>query len=370
MPLISVERLSETDSWKLFKSCAFGNSTIESTLPPEVLDIGKKIAGKCHGHPLALKAFAAAMAGQTDPRQWRLALGRAEADYSFFGNDNDAEKRISELLSSSYEFLPPILRMAFLYFAAFPENHEARTADIIDIWNAERLITAETPSELDVQGRRLLNIMIDRCVVEGVEVWPLGRVRKCKMRPMFRHLALQILEKEDEDEGRTLFRAGNNLAEFPTKEISQQKHQRISLMYNRITCLPEEFKCRGLRTLILRHNESLSVIPAGFLKRLTWLRTLDLRMTGIESLPFTLGRLKSLEHLNVSRTKLKYLPEAVTRLHRLTSLNLFKCKELESVPPGMNKLEDLRYLNLKHCVKLRFLPLEITQIASLQCLIL
>ncbi|GLJ38408.1 hypothetical protein SUGI_0782050 [Cryptomeria japonica] len=370
MPLISVELLSEKDSWKLFKRYAFGSSTIESTLLPEVLDTAKKIASKCHGHPLALKAFAAAMAGQTDPRQWRLALGQTEADYSFFVNHTDAERRIFECLRSSYESLSPILRIAFLYFAAFPENHKVRTADLIDLWTAERLITAKSPSKLDAQGRWLLNIMIDRCVVEGVEAGSLDRVRKCKMHPMFRHLATHILEKEDEDDERCLFRAGDNLAEFPSKEISQHKHQRISLMYNRITCLPEEFKCRGLRSLILRHSERLSVIPPGFLKGLTWLRTLDLSMTGIESLPITLGRLKRLEYLNLSRTKLKCLPVAVTRLQRLLSLNLFECKELVSLPLEMNKLEDLRYLNLRRCAKLRLLPFEITQITSLQCLIM
>ncbi|GLJ38405.1 hypothetical protein SUGI_0781980 [Cryptomeria japonica] len=370
MPLIPVERLSEPDSWELFKRYAFGITTSESALPPEVLRIAEQIASKCHGHPLALKAYAAAMAGQTDPQQWRLALGRTKADYSFFGNHTDAEKRIFECLRSSYESLSPTLRIAFLYFAAFPENHKVRTADLIDLWTAERLFTAESPSELDAYGRRLLNIMIDRCVVEGVEAGSLGRVRKCKMHPMFRHLATHILEKEDEDEERSLFKAGDNLAEFPSMEISQHKHQRISLMYNRITCLPEELKCRELRTLILRHSERLSVIPPGFLQGLTRLRTLDLSMTGIESLPVTLGRLKRLEYLNVSRTKLKCLPIAVTRLQRLTYLNLFECKELESLPPDMNKLEELRYLNLRRCAKLSFLPFQITRITSLQCLIM
>ncbi|GLJ55694.1 hypothetical protein SUGI_1196400 [Cryptomeria japonica] len=372
MPLIYSDPLSEKDSWRLFESYAFGSTG--SPVRPEVMQNARKIATRCHGHPLALKAYGAAMAAKRDPSDWPMPSeeGETDQDENLFRKCSPAEREIFKCLRSSYESLPLHLRLAFLYFAAFPEGLVVRTADIIDLWTAERLIPAYSPSQADLYGRRMLKTLMERCVVEGVEAGSLGVVRKCKMHPMFRLLACHILRRqneEDEDgEGTSLFRAGDNLTEFPSHEIRHQR--RISLMYNHISSLPRKFRCRKLRTLILRHSEDLTVIPRSFFKSLKWLRTLDLSMTGIESLPNTISCLERLENLNLSRTRLKSLPVAITGLHRLKKLNLFECKQLERLPLDMNKLEHLRYLNLRRCTKLKFLPYQVTQICSLQCLIM
>eukprot|EP01018_Ginkgo_biloba_P027853 Gb_08988 [translate_table: standard] len=327
MPVHKVTPLSDEYGWDLFQRHAFG--TTDSVLQPQVEQAARSLAKKCDGHPLALKTVGAAMAGERDPQQWHLAAARrstgADRDTTFFSSHPLEERKILRCLRSSYESLSPTLKLAFLYFAAFPENHVIRTTDLIDLWTAEGLLRAESPSDLGALGRRYLNIMIDRCMVEGIEV-------------------------------------------FPLEEINE--HHRISLMYNRIESLPDDFRCRGLCTLVLRHSERLHAIPPNFLKRLTWLKTLDLSMTGIESLPVTLGRLKRLVYLNLSRTKLKQLPLSVTRLESLKSLNLFECKELEGLPDEMGKLRFLRYLNLRRCAKLRFLPYETSRIISLQNLIM
>lgn len=43
--------LNSDNSWKLLKDKVFG---VEHGCPPELEDIGKQVAQKCHGLPLAL----------------------------------------------------------------------------------------------------------------------------------------------------------------------------------------------------------------------------------------------------------------------------------------------------------------------------
>ncbi|KAH0715593.1 hypothetical protein KY284_008498 [Solanum tuberosum] len=66
---ITVGTLSSDDSWALFK-----RHSLENRDHPEHEEVGKKIAEKCKGLPLALKALAGVLRGKSEVDEWRNIL--------------------------------------------------------------------------------------------------------------------------------------------------------------------------------------------------------------------------------------------------------------------------------------------------------
>ncbi|KAF6150022.1 hypothetical protein GIB67_002804 [Kingdonia uniflora] len=124
-------------------------------------------------------------------------------------------------------------------------------------------------------------------------------------------------------------------------------------------------------TLSLANNKLLIEIPDGFFEGMKRLATLDLRNTGIYSLPKSLsslhnclrslyldkcirlqdisviGNLKALEILNLKGTGISRLPEEISELTNLTILNLSYTKNLKCIPPNMiSSLSSLEELHM------------------------
>ncbi|CAL5422951.1 unnamed protein product [Camellia sinensis] len=68
LPIHHMARLSDDDSWSLFKRHAFGNERKEENL--ELDRIGKEIVKKCKGLPLAIKALESLMQFKRSESEW------------------------------------------------------------------------------------------------------------------------------------------------------------------------------------------------------------------------------------------------------------------------------------------------------------
>ncbi|XP_059310560.1 putative late blight resistance protein homolog R1B-8 [Lycium ferocissimum] len=106
--------LNSDNSWKLLHDKVFGSQHV---CPPELENVGKKIAQKCQGLPLALLVVAEHLSKISRTREcW-----------------DDVAKRISKIVASepdkclgvlgmSYSYLRDHLKACFLYMGAFPED--------------------------------------------------------------------------------------------------------------------------------------------------------------------------------------------------------------------------------------------------------
>jgi disease resistance protein RPS2 len=79
--------------------------------------------------------------------------------------------------------------------------------------------------------------------------------------------------------------------------VEWQQVNRISLMDNKLSSLPELPDCNNVSTLFLQRNRDLKVIPDIFFGRMQNLRVLNLHGIGIESLPSSVSLLKCLRAL-------------------------------------------------------------------------
>ncbi|XP_031102033.1 putative late blight resistance protein homolog R1A-10 [Ipomoea triloba] len=113
--------------WELFSMKVFGQS---QHVPKEYELIGKHIVLGCRGLPLAVVVIAGLLATiEKSIEIWR------DVKETLDRVDND--KRISQILSLSYNYLPPHLKPCFHYFGVFPEDNVISVKRLINLWVAE-----------------------------------------------------------------------------------------------------------------------------------------------------------------------------------------------------------------------------------------
>lgn len=145
--------LDEVESWNLLRRKVFA----EETCPPELKEVGKKIAKDCAGLPLAIHVVGGLLA-QLDRFQesW---LHLANEVMSVVANKDE---RFSNILSLSYKHLPNHLRPCFLYMGGFPEDYDIRPSQLIRLWLAEGFLKPIPGKSLEEAGRVYLQELVDR----------------------------------------------------------------------------------------------------------------------------------------------------------------------------------------------------------------
>ncbi|KAK4357127.1 hypothetical protein RND71_022737 [Anisodus tanguticus] len=168
--------LNSDNSWKLLHDKVFGSQHV---CPPELENVGKKIAQKCQGLPLALLVVAGHLSKISRTREcW-----------------DDVSKRISKIVASepdkclgvlgmSYSYLPDHLKACFLYMGAFPEDFEVEIRRLIQLWVAEEA------------GKECLEDLISRNLIMVRKRRFNGELKTCGVHDLVRVLILREAEKE------------------------------------------------------------------------------------------------------------------------------------------------------------------------------
>ena len=152
---LDLQLLKNEDCWKLFSKHAFSNE--ETTSHPNYLEeIGRQIAEKCKGIPLALKSLACLLHGQQDPKEWRNVL---ESDFwELPQKDGD----ILPALWLSYYYLPRHLKRCFAYCSIFPKDYKIAKEKLILLWMAEDLLQSRNNMTLEEIGEQYLEDLTSR----------------------------------------------------------------------------------------------------------------------------------------------------------------------------------------------------------------
>ncbi|XP_022865474.1 putative disease resistance RPP13-like protein 3, partial [Olea europaea var. sylvestris] len=148
--------LSPKQSWSLLCQKAFRNECC----PPELEEIGRRIAEKCKGLPLALVVIGGVLFKAEKTRaNWEYVAENVKSAVT--GNDDD----FMEILSWSYNRLPHRLRACFLYMGVFPEDYVIRVSHLIRLWVAEGFLRPNTHKSLEEVAKEYLEELIDRNLI-------------------------------------------------------------------------------------------------------------------------------------------------------------------------------------------------------------
>ncbi|MFX1237537.1 MAG: hypothetical protein ACFE8P_07435, partial [Promethearchaeota archaeon] len=92
-------------------------------------------------------------------------------------------------------------------------------------------------------------------------------------------------------------------------------------------------------------------------------------LTNAESLPESLGSLKSLKELEITYCyRLKSLPESLVNLINLEILTISNCYDLEALPDNIDKLINLKSLSLRNANNIQTLPHKLGELKNLETL--
>ncbi|XP_049387646.1 putative disease resistance RPP13-like protein 1 [Solanum stenotomum] len=348
---INMGTLSDEASWDLFKRHSLENRDPKEH--PELEEIGKQIADKCKGLPLALKALAGVLRCKSEVDEWGDILRSEIWELPSCLNG------ILPALMLSYNDLPAHLKQCFAYCAIYPKDYQFRKDQVIHLWIANGLV-----HQLHSGNQYFLELR-SRSLFERVpesEWKPEGFLMHDLVNDLAQIASSNLCIRLEENKGSHMLEQCRHMSYSIGQDGDFEKLQSLLKSEQLRTLLP-------INIQLYYYNIQLSKrVLHNILPRLTSLRALSLSHYEIVELPNDLFiELKLLRFLDISWTKIKRLPDSICVLFNLETLLLSDCDYLEELPLLMEKLMNLRHLDISNTCRLK-MPLHLSKLKSLQVL--
>ncbi|XP_012704437.1 putative disease resistance protein RGA3 [Setaria italica] len=323
-----VKKLAADDGWLLLRAAA---RVVDGDAAEELKDVGERIAEKCGGVPLAIKAVAGVLrTREASAKEWAEVL--ASPAWLVKGLPEDAMKP----LYLCYDDLPCHLKQCFLYCSLFPSDLTMDRRVLVQQWVAEGFVQIRADAGVEEVAEEYFDELIGRHLLQPAEGVEHGGAARCTMHDMLRALAQLLSQGED--------LTGDSYRLLVDSDVTFAP-RRVSLPGRNLAVVLEKIlKLEGLRTLLLKKNPL--TIEGSIFTRLEHLKVLDLSETAVELIPDNLGNLVYLRFLNLSHTRIQAIPESIGNLWSLKFLLLRGCKSLHALPKGIEHLRGLRDLDL------------------------
>ncbi|KAM7477967.1 hypothetical protein LguiA_026180 [Lonicera macranthoides] len=308
--VVKVGRLSDDEARDMFKK-VLGQS--KCNFGPVMAQVVKC----CDNLPFVIKMIASAFKKKETEESWVQGY----KNLIRFPREGDvAIQKVYKYLEFCCDDLEGAQKDCFLYCALYPEESDIDADSLLDCWAAEDLYGTNQIRDFGC------HILDELKKVSLLEERVYGHV---KMHKLIRKVAL---DKLFADCGcKYLVKISESVHDPPSVEDWNQKN-RISLVDNKLTTLPERPDCPMLSTLILQKNQTLKEIRNLFFENTRNLRVLDLCDTGIMSLPSSIRKLKLLKVLYLNDcTCLVQLPSEIGELESLQVLDI-RGSGVDSIP--------------------------------------
>lgn len=315
-------------SWSMLKKITFGNET--SGVNQRFESIGKRIAEKCMGVPLAIRTLGGLLQSKSEEEWIDVLQG------NFWKLCKDKES-IMSILKLSYQSLSLQLRQCFAYCSLFPKDWEIEKDLLIQLWNAQGYLECSDEKQLleDV-GNEFVKIFLMKSFFQDAKVGEDGDVVSFKMHDLMHDLATQV--------------AGNDCCYMDSKAkrcVPRPMH--VSLEPNAVHLLGSLDASR-LRTFIFLSSNEEEVLNGDELSvilNFKHLRVLKLSYCSLSKLSGSIGNLKHLRYLNLSHCRgLGSLHKSISCLVFLQTLILTPNEKVEISTTVVSKLINLRNLHI------------------------
>ncbi|KAM1042189.1 hypothetical protein ACFX2C_031288 [Malus domestica] len=353
----SLRGLNQEEIWSLFKEMAFkdGKEPENSTIKA----IGKEVARKCQGVPLAIRTIGGMLRTKYHETEW---LNFKENKLSRINQD---ENEILPTLKLSYDVLPSHLKHCFAYCSLFPPDYEISIPMLIRLWVAQGFIksSGENESLEDVAYEYYMELL---CIsfFQEEEKDEFGIITSCKMHDLMNELAILVSG------------VGSTIVDLNQKKF-HEKLRHVSFSF-RVDPLKWEvpaslLKAKKIRTFLLpcqqhRSSSLCNSFCVTIISNFKSLRMLSLKDFGISKLPICLKKVKHLRYLDLSGNRIERLPDWIVGLSNLETLDLSYCQELVELPRDIKNMINLRHLILEGCDKLTRMPRGLGELTGLRTL--
>ncbi|GKV28596.1 hypothetical protein SLEP1_g37619 [Rubroshorea leprosula] len=354
--LFPMGQLSEEEGWLLFSQIAFlGRSNEDSEI---LREIGKKIAGKCKGLPLALKTMGGLMLLKKTVKEWQSVLDSEIWELEV------AEESLFRPLMFSYFDLPSHLRQCFSYCAVFPKDYVIEKGKLIELWMAQGFLKGTKHRDMETVGEDYFNDLSMRSFFQDFEKDENGGIIKCKMHDIVHDFA-QFLTR-----GECLtVEAGSSSRIEGFNESA--RHVMLRIPYDSDECPTRIYDAKDLHTLLVE-SDGVGQYNVDLLKlfdKLKCLRILKCHSERINKCPKQIRNLIHLRSLDLSDNLfLEELPDAICDLYNLLILDINGCQNLRSLPCRMGNLKNLWHLRNGSTDCVEFMPKGMEKLTCLRTL--
>ncbi|KAF8037923.1 hypothetical protein BT93_B0694 [Corymbia citriodora subsp. variegata] len=345
-----LEELSLENCVSLLAFHALGTTNFERH--PDLEIIGKEIAVKCKGSPLAAKVLGGLLRDKGNPDEWEAILNNKMWDLPMRENDE-----VLRVLKLSYVHLPSYLKRCFVYCAVFPKDYEIERDELVLFWIVEGFLDGQKGKENILKlGRTHFDELVSKSFLQQSSV----DTSKFSMHDLLNDLAKSIA-------GGTCFNFGENQLASNEDDASLEKVRYASftsLWSVTSKSMRVYHRMKVLRSLMLLHDRYSwddkfhisNKVLHDLLTELKYLRVFSLCHCSIVEVPNCIGDLKHLRYLNFSYTDIERLPESIVVLCRLQALILRGCQKLSMLPQGITKLVSLQFLDIRNTGSLKEMP--------------
>jgi len=341
--------LESNDCWSLLARHAFG--AWKNQQGSDLVEIGREIAKKCDGLPLAAIALGDFLRINLSSDYWNNVL---ESDiWELMDYD------VQHALQLSYHYLPAPLKQCFAYCSIFPKKSILEKNVVVQLWIAEGLV--ETSTDQENAEEAYFDELVSRSLIHQRSIG--DEEATFEMHSLIYDLATMVSSpysiRLDEHN--------------PHKMVRNLSYNRG--LYDSFNKFDKLYEVKGLRTfLALPLQKQLpfcllsNKVVHDLLPTMKELRVLSLsNYKSITEIPNSIGNLSDLRYLNLSHTKIERLPSETCKLYNLQFLLLSGCKRLTELPEDMGKLVHLRHLDVSDNA-LREMPAQIAKLENLQTL--
>ncbi|KAL7123427.1 hypothetical protein ACP275_01G103800 [Erythranthe tilingii] len=369
--------LSDKDCWLLLRRIALCGKNEEEY---ERFDkIGKAIANKCRGLPLAAKTLASLLRFKKTLEEWESVLS------SEIWELEKVEVELFPHLLLSYNELSPALKRCFSYCAVFPKDTRIDVERLITKWMALGYLGSNADDGWKIRGREYFENLAAHSLFQDFRKDGDDKIESFMMHDIIHDFAQFLRKNVGSRMEKTTCQACSRLL------VSQVKVYR-SLLFDRVddphlcdaltsvrllslrSCrsrgIPKEIeKLIHLRWLELGHNEFACDDDLKSICKLYNLQFLWVNQCELQEIPSEVGNLIHLIHLDLGyNTHLKELPESLCNLRELESLNVEGCANLARLPQGIHKLVNLKHLNVDGTDSLKQYPQGLAHLTRLVAL--
>ncbi|PRQ31776.1 putative P-loop containing nucleoside triphosphate hydrolase, leucine-rich repeat domain, L [Rosa chinensis] len=341
-------QLSEENCWSLFSKHAFKNAGVTADLSLEV--IGKQIAQKCKGLPLAAKSLGGLLRSEPNIEKWEEVLNNDIWELL------DKKNGILPALWLSYHYLPPHLKRCFAYCSIFPQDYLFHRPDLVLLWMAEDLLLSKSKTTLEQVGENYFDDLVSRSIFQHVP-------KQYSVEAVFTMHDL-IHDLANFVSGEFCVRLENN--DEVLENVSKSRH--FWCMYASAAMDQWDSLCEAkyLRTfLVSNYQYPRPNLDFDIFLKLQCLRVLNLSRYKIGELPSSISKLKHLRHFDLSGTSIKKLPDEMCTLYNLQTLWLSYCRDLVELPNDLGRLINLRHLDIRG-TKIEKMPPRMGKMKDLQ----
>ncbi|OIT23356.1 PREDICTED: putative late blight resistance protein homolog R1A-10 [Nicotiana attenuata] len=232
--------LSDEESFQLLEKRAFGSERC----PDELVELGKSIATKCSGLPLAVQLSAGALRSRPNKNYWE----RIEKNVGLYLVIENDPASCWEIVETSYNILPQEMKACFLYCFAFLQGYSIPAQKLIRLWIAEGLIKSSPTCTFEELAENYLEEFALRGLVtlsrDGDSIKEIGfhdvlyefYKTEAIMESVFQELRLtpdQILPSiQDPDTSRRLCIESSVLRDFLSRKQLNAEHVRSFLCFS------------------------------------------------------------------------------------------------------------------------------------------